>query len=92
MAVARPLADCICRAVLWSGGAVAQLRASAMIKNCNVSFIIKYCCNGHDTTLIGHEKGMEPALVPLKNSRRTAGDGGAGDKLPAGSKVGRRAA
>ena len=93
MALPRPVADWICRAVSLPNGLVAQQPAvSAMIKNCNVSFIVRWCCHGHDTTLVGHAKGMEPALVPLKDGRRAAGDGGAGEKLPADGKVGRRAA
>ena len=92
IALARPVADWICRAVSCLGGAVAQPRTSTMIKNCNVSFIVKCCRHGHDTTLVGHAKGMEPRKVPLKSSRRAAGNGGAGEKLPADGKVGRRAA
>ena len=92
IALPRPVADWICRAVSCPGGAVAQPRASMMIKNCNVSFIVKFFFHGHDKTLVCHAKGMEPVLVPLKDSRRTAGYGGAGKKLPAAGKVGRRAA
>ena len=67
---------------------MAQPRVNTIIKNCNVSFIVKVLRQRarHDR---GRScKGDGTGKGSLKNSRRAAGDGGAGAELRA-FKIGR---